>query len=51
MKSYVTHTVSLKQPLGQISWEFEINRVNCRINIWNIDIFEGDSNILFSNKF
>ena len=41
----------LEHPLSWTSCEFEINRVLCMINIWNIDILERTYNILCSYKF
>ena len=47
----IYNTYSLKHRLARSSCEFEINRVHCMMNIWNIDIFKRDYNVLFSNKF
>ena len=45
----IYNTYSLSQ-LARSSSEFGINKAHCMMNIWNIDIFERDYNILCSNK-
>ena len=47
----IYYIYSLKHRLARSCYEFEIKRVHCMMNIWNIDVFEKDCNILFFNKF
>ena len=46
----IYNTYSLIYRLAGRSWEFEITRVYCMMNIWNIHIFERDYNIFFSQQ-